>query len=89
MFFGRIYQWGKPFRPTWRSYAVYGSIVVFLLLAIEFGVLNILPDNKVGGVLLIVPAFYFVVSAVFFVSDAVLAGWRRIGWRRKPARRRR
>jgi uncharacterized membrane protein YjjP (DUF1212 family) len=88
MFFGRIYQWGKPFRPSWRSYAVYGGIVALILLAVEFGVLNVLPNNKVGGVLLIVPGFYFIVSVVFFVSDALLAGWRWFTARRKPKRRR-
>ncbi len=88
MFFGRIYQWGKSFRPSWRSYAVYAGIVAFVLLAIEFGILNVLPDNKVGGVLLIVPAFYVLVSVVFFVSDAAIAGWRWFRRKRGKPRRR-
>jgi hypothetical protein len=89
MFFGRIYPRGKIFRPTWRSYAAYASIVALILLAIEFNVLNVLPGNKLGNVLLLVPAFYFILSVVFFLNDLCVELWRRFRGRRPKSSRKR
>jgi hypothetical protein len=77
MFFGRIYSKGRVFVPTWRSYAAYVSIVALILLAIEFNVLNVLPGNKIGNVLLFIPVFYFILSVVFLLNDLCIELWRR------------
>ena len=57
MFFGRIYSKGKPFQPSWRSYAGYTGMIALILMAVEFNVLNVFPGNKTGQVLLAVPVF--------------------------------
>ena len=89
MFFGRIYQrTGRVFQPSWRSFAIYAAIVALILLAIEFGVLNILPGNKMGNVLVIVPAFYFLMSVGFILNDAIILSWRWFKSRRAPPRKR-
>jgi hypothetical protein len=75
MFFGRIYSKGKPFKPSWHSYAGYIGMIALILLAIEFGVLNVLPSNKMGQVLLVVPVFYFVIATIFLLNDCFWAVW--------------
>ncbi len=88
MFFGRIYPRGRPFQPSWRSYAGYSATIALILLAIEFNVLNVLPGNKAGNVLLLVPAFYFVIAAIFLLNDVCIAVWNRLKGVRKSRRRR-
>lgn len=75
MFFGRIYSKGRPFKPSWRSYAGYTGMIALILLAVEFGVLNVFPGNKMGQALLAVPAFYFAISAIFLLNDCFWAVW--------------
>jgi len=75
MFFGRIYSKGKPFQPSWRSYAGYTGMIALILLAVEFNVLNVFPGNKTGQVLLAVPVFYFAIAAIFLVNDCFWAVW--------------
>ena len=83
MFFGRIYARGKRFKPSWRSYAAYVAVIAITLLAVEFNVLNVFPDNPVGKLLLTVPAFYFTVAVVFLLNDLALAAWRLIKGKRR------
>jgi hypothetical protein len=75
MFFGRIYSKGKSFKPSWRSYAGYVGMIALILLAIEFGVLNVFPSNKMGQALLVVPVFYFVIAIIFLLNDCFWAAW--------------
>jgi hypothetical protein len=75
MFFGRIYSKGKTFKPSWHSYAGYVGMIALILLAIEFGVLNVFPSHKMGQVLLVVPVFYFVIATIFLLNDCVWAAW--------------
>jgi len=75
MFFGRIYSKGKSFKPSWRSYAGYVGMIALILLAVEFGVLNVFPGNKTGQVLLAVPAFYFAIATIFLLNDCFWAVW--------------
>jgi len=75
MFLGRIYSKGKSFKPSWRSYAGYVGMIALILLAVEFGVLNVFPGNKMGQVLLAVPAFYFAIAAIFLLNDCFWAVW--------------
>jgi uncharacterized membrane protein len=86
MFFSRIYARGKRFKPSWQSYATYAAIIAGCLLAVEFNVLNVFPGNPGGQLLLIVPAFYFVVAAAFLLNDAVIAGWRLFKGKRRTRR---
>jgi hypothetical protein len=86
MFFGRIYARGRRFKPSWQSYAAYAAVIAVTLLAIEFNVLNILPGNPIGNLLLTVPAFYFTVAVAFLLNDLAVAAWRLIKGKR-PARR--
>ncbi len=75
MFFGRIYQRGKRFKPSWQSYTAYVAVIAACLLAVEFNVLNVFPGNPIGQLLLIVPAFYFIVALAFLVNDLAFAAW--------------
>ncbi len=86
MFFGRIYARGKRFKPSWQSYAAYAAVIAITLLAIEFGVLNILPGNPIGNLLLTVPAFYFTVAVAFLLNDLAVAAWRLITGKRRARR---
>jgi hypothetical protein len=88
MFFGRIYSKGKPFQPSWRSFAGYAGMIALILLAVEFNVLNVFPGNKMGQVLLAVPAFYFAIAAIFLVNDGFWAVWRFFRGGRKVRKRR-
>ncbi len=83
MFFGRIYARGRRFKPTWQSYAAYAALIALCLLGVEFNVLNVFPGNPAGQLLLMVPAFYFIVSVAFLLNDLVLAGWRLFKRRRR------
>jgi hypothetical protein len=87
MFFGRIYRRGKPFKPSWRSYAAYAAIIALILAGIDFNVLNALPGNAMGNVLLAVPIFYFFVAVIFLVSDLFMAAWRWFRGKRRARRR--
>ena len=87
MFFGRIYQQGKRFRPSWQSYAAYAAVIAACLLAVEFSVLNVFPGNPVGQLLLIVPAFYFTVAVVFLLNDLAFAAWRLVKRKRRQKAR--
>ncbi len=87
MFFSRIYARGKLFKPSWRSHAAYAAVIALILAGIEFDVLNILPNNATGNVLLAVPIFYFFVAAIFLVSDLFMAGWRWFRGSRKARKR--
>lgn len=75
MFFGRIYSKGRPFKPSWRSYAGYAGMITLVLLAVEFNALNVFPGNKIGQVLLVVPVFYFAIATIFLVNDGFWAVW--------------
>lgn len=86
MFFSRIYARGKRFKPSWQSYAAYAAVIAVTLLAIEFSVLNILPGNPIGNLLLTVPAFYFTVAVAFLLNDLVVAAWRLITGKRRARR---
>jgi uncharacterized membrane protein len=83
MFFRRIYARGKRFKPSWQSYATYAAVIAGCLLAVEFNVLNVFPGNPVGQLLLVVPAFYFIVAAAFLLNDLFFAAMRRIKGRRR------
>jgi hypothetical protein len=87
MFFGRIYSKGKPFKPSWRSYAGYVGMIALILLAIEFGVLNVLPSDKMGQVLLVVPVFYFAIATIFLLNDSFWAVWGFFRGGKKPRKR--
>jgi uncharacterized membrane protein len=83
MFFRRIYSRGKRFKPSWQSYATYAAVIAACLLAVEFNVLNVFPGNPVGQLLLVVPAFYFIVAATFLLNDLFFAAMRRIKGKRR------
>ena len=83
MFFRRIYPRGKRFKPSWQSYGTYAAVVAGCLLAVEFNVLNVFPGNPVGQLLLVVPAFYFIVAVVFLLNDLFFAALRLIKRRRR------
>ena len=86
MFFSRIYARGKRFKPSWQSYAAYAAVIAVTLLAIEFSVLNILPGNPIGNLLLTIPAFYFTVAVAFLLNDLAVAAWRLIKGKRRARR---
>jgi hypothetical protein len=86
VFFGRIYARGRRFRPSWHSYAVYAAVIAGTLLAIEFNVLNVLPGNPIGHLLLTIPAFYFTVAVAFLLNDLAMAGWRLFKGKRRVRR---
>ena len=88
MFFGRIYARGKRFRPSWQSYASYVAVIAACLLGVEFNVLNVLPGNPIGQLLLTIPAFYFTVALAFLVNDLAFAAWRLIRGKRRARRQR-
>jgi hypothetical protein len=86
VFFSRIYARGKRFKPSWQSYAAYAAVIAVTLLAIEFSVLNILPGNPIGNLLLTIPAFYFTVAVAFLLNDLAVAAWRLIKGKRRARR---
>jgi hypothetical protein len=86
VFFSRIYARGRRFKPSWQSYATYGTVIAIALLAVEFNVLNLFPGNPIGQLLLTIPAFYFTVAVAFLCNDLALAVWRFIKGKRRMRR---